>query len=117
MNGDMMGANNPSNFDSTSDTLGFITMTKSGPMARARIDDLTEADFNALLGLAKDREEIGSDLILAEVDGEVRLFWNNDIGDSACWRFPEKKRAVVKNAVMEDVQAYEKSNAKGGGLL
>ncbi len=114
MNGDMMGANNPCNFDASTDMLGFIPMNKTGPLARVRIDGLTEADFGALLNLAQNQEELGSNLILAEVDGEVRLFWNNDIGDSACWRFPEKNRAVVKNAVMEDLQAYEQANSKRG---
>ncbi len=117
MNGDMMGANNPCNFDSTTDTLGFITMTKSGPMARVRIDGLTEADFNALFALAQDNKDLGNYLTLAEVDGEVRLFWNNDVGDSACWRFPEKRRPVVEKAVLEELQAYNQSSAKGGGLL
>ncbi len=114
MNGDMMGANDPSNFDSTCDTLGFLPMTKSGPMARVRIDCLTEADFNALLGLAQDKEDLGNNLILAEVGGETRLFWNNDIGDGACWRFPEKKRAAVKNAIVEDLEAYKRASAKRG---
>ncbi|MFQ5863581.1 MAG: hypothetical protein ACE5IC_10760 [Candidatus Brocadiales bacterium] len=114
MNGDMMGANNPCNFDSTTDTLGFVSMTKTGPLARVRIDGLTEADFTALLSLAQDREDLGNNLILAEVDKEVRLFWNNDIGDSACWRFPEKKRVVVKDAIMEDLRAYNQASAKRG---
>lgn len=114
MNGDMMGANNPCNFDSTADTLGFIPMARTGPLARIRIDGLTETDFNALLNLAQNREELGNNLTLAEVDGEVRLFWNNDIGDSACWRFPEKKRAAVKDAILEDLKAYEQANSKRG---
>ncbi|MFQ5956995.1 MAG: hypothetical protein ACE5KK_04410 [Candidatus Brocadiales bacterium] len=114
MNGDMMGANNPCNFDSTTDTLGFIQMTKTGPLARVRIDGLTEVDFNALLNLAQGQEELGNNLILAEVNGETRLFWNNDIGDSACWRFPEKKRTVVKNAITEDLQAHDQASTKRG---
>lgn len=114
MNGDMMGANDPTRFDSAGDMLGFLPMAKTGPLARVRIDGLTEADFNALLGLAQNHEDLGSNLTLAEVDGEVRLFWNNDVGDSSCWRFPEKKRAVVKNAVMEDLKAYEQSSSKRG---
>jgi hypothetical protein len=116
MNGDMMGANDPTRFDSGCDTLGLVPMPKSGPLARAKIECLTESDFNALLNLAENREELGDNHILAEVDGEVRLFWNNDIGDSVCWRFPEKNRAVVKDAVTEDLKSNE-SGAGRGGLL
>lgn len=116
MNGDMMGANDPTRFDSGCDTLGLVPMPKSGPLARVKIDGLTESDFNALLNLAENREDIGDNHILAEVDGEVRLFWSNDIGDSVCWRFPEKNRAVVKDAVAEDLKSNE-SGAGRGGLL
>ncbi len=116
MNGDMMGANDPTRFDSGCDTLGLLPMTKSGPLARVKIDGLTESDFSALLNLTEDREDLGDNLTLAEVDGEVRLFWNNDVGDSVCWRFPEKNRSVVKDAVMEDLKSNE-SGAGRGGLL
>lgn len=113
MNGDMLDAGSPMSYQAAKDTLGFIPMTKAGSMVQVRIEGLAEADFSALLRLASGHEELGHNLILAEVDGEVRLYWHNDVGDSACWRFPEKKREAVKTAVLSDIQSYEKATKRG----
>lgn len=117
MNGDMLEAGSPASFQAARDTLGFITMTKTGPMVQVKIEGLTEGDFSALLKLAKGHEELGNNLILAEVEDEVRLFWHNDIGDSACWRFPGKKREAVKIAALADIQSFNKLTSAKGGLF
>jgi hypothetical protein len=117
MNGDMIDARTPSSYEATQDTLGLVPMAKTGGMVSGKIECLTEADFAALLKLAQGREELGNNLILAEAQGEVRLFWHNDIGDSVCWRFVGKKREAVKNAVLADVQSFKKMTSAKGGLF
>ncbi|MFN3466727.1 MAG: hypothetical protein ACK4WF_03390 [Candidatus Brocadiales bacterium] len=119
MNGDMIDARTPSSYESTQDTLGLVPMTKTGGMVSGKIECLTEADFSALLKIAERHEELGvgsspATLILAETQGEVRLFWHNDVGDSVCWRFVGKKREAVKNAILADIQSFKKTSAKGG---
>ncbi len=113
MNGDMIDARTPGSFEVTQDTLGLIPMAKTGRLVSGKIECLTEADFAALLKLAKDHEDLDNNLILAETQGETRLFWHNDVGDSACWRFAEKKREAVKNAVLADLESFKKMT-KGG---
>ena len=119
MNGDMLDARTPSSYETTQDTLGLVPMTKTGGIVSGKIECLTEADFAALLKITQGHEELGvgsgpATLILAETQGEVRLFWHNDIGDSTCWRFVGKKREVVKNAVLTDIQSFKKMTSTGG---
>lgn len=114
MNGDMIDARTPNSYETTQDTLGLIPVATTGGMVSAKIECLTEADFAALLKIAHGHEELGNNIILAETQGEVRLFWHNDIGDSVCWRFIGKKREAVKNAVLADIQSFKKMSAKGG---
>src|SRR3989338_8417829 len=114
MNGDMLDARTPSSYETTQHTLGLVPMTKTGGMVSGKIECLTEADFAALLKIAQGHEELSDNIILAETQGEVRLFWHNDIGDSTCWRFVGKKREAVKNAVLTDIQSFKKMTSKGG---
>lgn len=117
MNGDMLDARTPSSYESTQDTLGLVPMTKTGSMVSSKVECLTEADFAALLKIAQGHEELGNNIVLAETQGEVRLFWHNDIGDSVCWRFFGKKREAVKNAVLADIQSFKKMTSGKGGLF
>jgi hypothetical protein len=114
MNGDMIDARTPSSYETTQDTLGLVPAVKTGGMVSNKIENLTEADFAALLKLAQGHEDLGNNLILAEIPGEVRLYWHNDIGDSVCWRFVGKKREAVKGAILADLQSFKKMSAKGG---
>ncbi|HHT9132328.1 MAG TPA: hypothetical protein ACFYED_07560 [Candidatus Tripitaka californicus] len=120
MNGDMLDARTPSSYETTQHTLGLVPMIKTGGMVSGKIECLTEADFTALLKIAQGHEELGNNIILASASGgqgEVRLFWHNDIGDSACWRFVGKKREAVKNAVLSDIQSFKKMTSGKGGLF
>ena len=113
MNGDMLDARTPSSYETTQHTLGLVPMVKTGGMVSGKIECLTEADFAALLKIAQGHEELSDNIILAETQGEVRLFWHNDIGDSTCWRFVGKKREAVKNAVLADIQSFKKMTSTG----